>query len=325
MASAEEVARFRADGWLAVQGVFTAREMDVVAAAAGSCCDRELTGETLPLLGDDNAAPSAIAGSPSAADERWVAGNADRAPDGTLLPRKLQQPFRKHAAFRRVATSPRLLALAASLLEPAGVTAAAVDVGDDPPATAPMLLTDQAFMKPPLFGTAKPYHQDNYYLGLVSAGCLLTAWVALDAADADNGCLRYLAGSHHGGVVEHIATDPAAPFNLDAPPAVVEARGGGPGLPREQLGAVGKGSVLFHHGATLHASGYNSSARWRRGYALHFAAAGAVFDSPARDLQRTGYCYQGWFAAAAAAACKALEEEAGEADMEGGRGRIATA
>ena len=32
----------------------------------------------------------------------------------------------------------------------------------------------------------------------------------------------YMTGSHKGGVVEHVCTDPQHPFNLDADPAAVK-------------------------------------------------------------------------------------------------------
>ena len=52
------------------------------------------------------------------------------------------------------------------------------------------LLTDQLFMKPPQVGSAKPYHQDNYYFGVVESSAIVTCWVALEDADAANGCMR---------------------------------------------------------------------------------------------------------------------------------------
>lgn len=58
------------------------------------------------------------------------------------------------------------------------------------------------FNKPPNTVHETPPHQDNYYFNLVPAN-VLTIWVALDPIDEENGCLRFLRGSHKKGVLEH--------------------------------------------------------------------------------------------------------------------------
>ena len=42
-----------------------------------------------------------------------------------------------------------------------------------------------------------PPHQDGYYFLLQPPGQAVTMWLALDAADEENGCLRYVLGSAH--------------------------------------------------------------------------------------------------------------------------------
>ena len=49
----------------------------------------------------------------------------------------------------------------------------------------------QVFMKPPGVGGPKPIHQDNFYFGPDDEDAMLTAWVALDEATTENGCLNY--------------------------------------------------------------------------------------------------------------------------------------
>ena len=44
-----------------------------------------------------------------------------------------------------------------------------------------------------------PPHQDNFYFCLRPAN-VLTMWLALDHVDAENGCLRYVRGSHVEGI-----------------------------------------------------------------------------------------------------------------------------
>ena len=51
------------------------------------------------------------------------------------------------------------------------------------------------FNKPPGTEHPTPPHQDNYYFCLRPCN-VLTMWLALDDVDAENGCLRYVRGSH---------------------------------------------------------------------------------------------------------------------------------
>ena len=80
--------------------------------------------------------------------------------------------------------------------------------------------------------------QDNFYFGLTESDCVLTCWIALDDANAENGCMRYIDGSHSEGIVEHVCTDPANPFNLDAPLDWVTDKAGGEQMPKERLAEV---------------------------------------------------------------------------------------
>lgn len=54
------------------------------------------------------------------------------------------------------------------------------------------------FNKPPDTNHVTPPHQDNFYFCLEPAN-VVTLWLALDSIDAENGCLRYVSGSHRGG------------------------------------------------------------------------------------------------------------------------------
>ena len=95
--------------------------------------------------------------------ENAGSGVVDRQIDGAIAPRKINQPFLKEPAFRSLVLDLRLSAIISSLI---GVE--------------PLLVTDQIFMKPPRFGSAKPYHQDNYYFKCEPADHDITAWIAMD-------------------------------------------------------------------------------------------------------------------------------------------------
>lgn len=173
----------------------------------------------------------------------------DRAADGSIAPRKIDRPFFKASAFQSFILDPRLSSIIRELI---GVT--------------PLLMTDQIFMKPPHLGSAKPYHQDNYYFKCHPADHVITAWIAMDDVDESNGCLRYIEGSHKGPVLPHEMPDPDQSYNLVPPPELID-------LSKEALAIVNKGGVVFHHSKTLHTSHRNESEHWRRGYATHWASA----------------------------------------------------
>jgi ectoine hydroxylase-related dioxygenase (phytanoyl-CoA dioxygenase family) len=62
-------------------------------------------------------------------------------------------------------------------------------------------------MKPPTCGTAKPLHQDNYFFECTPHDSVLTAWIALDDATLENGCLHYIDGTHRGPLIPHTTVD----------------------------------------------------------------------------------------------------------------------
>lgn len=179
------------------------------------------------------------------ADNRYV---VDASTEGEIAPRKIDRPFWKHPAFQAFILDGRLAQVLTSLLD-----------------AQPLLATDQIFMKPPRFGSAKPYHQDNFYFQCQPADHVITAWIALDDVDVENGCLRYIDGSHRGPILPHEPV-PGEPYNLVPPPALVDLR-------KEALALVHKGGVVFHHSQVLHTSHRNESDRWRRGYATHWVTS----------------------------------------------------
>ncbi|MCA9073591.1 MAG: phytanoyl-CoA dioxygenase family protein [Planctomycetaceae bacterium] len=192
---------------------------------------------------------------------------ADQTEYGAFLPRKLEFPFKRHPDFRVFVLSSQLRALVEQLIgKPA------------------LLVTDQVFMKPPRFGSAKPYHQDNAYFLCHPDDEVLTAWIALDDVDEQNGCLRYIDGSHRGPILEHVPV-PGEPHNLAPAPEQID-------LSRESLACVRKGGVVFHHSKTLHTSHRNESANWRRAYASHWASADVTSEVETIDRAYYNQCPQ---------------------------------
>ena len=124
------------------------------------------------------------------------------------------------------------------------------------------LYDDQLFMKAPRVGSRQPYHQDQpagFYIN--PPELLATVWTALDDSTEENGCLRYLTGSHQQG---------ALPKQMRAE---YEARAAGGPLPGEVPLILPAGGCGIHHGWLWHASDVNRSDKRRRGYATHYVSS----------------------------------------------------
>jgi 2-oxoglutarate-dependent dioxygenase len=113
-------------------------------------------------------------------------------------------------------------------------------------------------------------HQDQSYFRVRPEDALVTAWIALDAATEENGCMAYVPGSHRHGIFE-IVPDPERPVHHI--PLTRDIR-----LRDEVLCPVPAGSIIFHHGCTLHRSAVNHTDTWRRALILHYSTADARSD-----------------------------------------------
>lgn len=185
--------------------------------------------------------------------------NMDPSPDGTQkAPRKVDHPFLKDREFRDFVLDERLTQIIEFLI-----------------GAKPLLFGDQLFMKPPRYGSAKPYHQDNFYFGCHPDDEVITSWIALDDVDAANGCLRYIDGSHLGPILPHNPV-PGQDYNRLPPQELLDLR-------KESLALVKRGGVVFHHSKTLHTSHRNESERWRRGYAAHWVTANVTSERDTLD------------------------------------------
>lgn len=209
--------------------------------------------ETQALVDDIQAwGEQFLAGLPAAQRAWYVDGGVTAR---TVL-RKLDNPHHHREPVRALARRPALVAMVESLIGP-GVA----------------VYFSQVFFKPPEGGGPKPAHQDNFYFGPNDDEGVVTAWVALDDATLENGCLFFGDGTQLGPVIAHEA--PAGePFNLQLPAASLAGR---PMTPAP----VPRGGVSFHHGKVFHQSGPNRSQRWRRAVALHYVNAGTFFEHPA--------------------------------------------
>ena len=184
--------------------------------------------------------------------------NLDVSENGERAPRKINEPFVKDAVCREMLLDSRLSDCIETLL-----------------GHRPLLVVDQAFLKPRRFGSAKPYHQDNFYFQCHPDDEVITAWLALDDVDEENGCLRYIDGSHLGPIIPHEQVA-GQEHNFVPPLELID-------LSKESLARIRKGGVVFHHSKTLHTSHRNTSDRWRKGWATHWVTANVTCEKETLD------------------------------------------
>lgn len=122
------------------------------------------------------------------------------------------------------------------------------------------------FCKMPGDGRAVAWHQDASYWPL-SPSHAVTVWLAIDDADLDNGCMKFIAGSHHSGHLTYRKSSPEEHNVLDQ--TVENAESFGP-IVIDDLKA---GEASIHNDLLLHGSEPNMSTRRRCGLTLRYAAA----------------------------------------------------
>ena len=125
----------------------------------------------------------------------------------------------------------------------------------------------QYFNKPPNLGKATPPHQDGFYFKLDPPEAL-TMWLALDDVDEENGCVRYVKGSHLKGIREHSLTG-----TLGFSQGITEY-GTEDDIKNEVSVPAQEGDLIVHDSLTIHWASKNlSKTRNRRalGFILYSA------------------------------------------------------
>lgn len=170
--------------------------------------------------------------------EPTLEGKAGEGIDPVLRVRKLWELTRYDPVFQAYGRHPKIVEIACDLLGP--------DI---------KLYVDQMLLKPPFHGSAKPYHQDSPYWPIEPRE-LATCWMALDEATVENGCMRFLPGTHRLGLLEH--------HRLEGPHIVPEGWQEMSQRPEEVAVELKAGSCTFHHSLVLHETAPNRSPNPRR-------------------------------------------------------------
>lgn len=192
--------------------------------------------------------------------DQYVARHMDRA-----WSHKNDDPFREsHYHSRPVydfCTSTRLLDAVEALLGP------------------DLVLLYSHFMVKPPGGLRVAWHQDGPYWWRVEPKTAVTAWVALDDAGPENGCMRVIPGSHRAGDLGQRPTDTPdliqeRPFEL--PPGSFD--------PASAVDLVlRRRDLSLHDSYLVHGSEPNRSGRRRGALTIRYVpASSSVRDTPDR-------------------------------------------
>ena len=190
--------------------------------------------------------------------DRLLRDNATTAPESLICPHIPNGAHHEAAAAAQwfeYATDPGVLDLVEQVLGP--------DV---------ILWGSQVFCKPARTGRAIPWHQDGQYWPIRPIETC-SVWIALDDATPENGCMRYVPGSHAAGslfahrrregedLVLFEEVDPAAHDLAGARDDSLEA-----------------GQFSLHDVFLIHGSEANRSDRRRAGFVVRFMPATSLFD-----------------------------------------------
>src|SRR5688572_11325911 len=177
------------------------------------------------------------------------AAEAEIAGDRARLSMLRSYPSQLLPSFARLIRHPRLIEAVSQIIGP--------DV---------LVWSCGFFIKEPSAKSYVSWHQDLNYWGL-DGDDEVTAWFALTPATVENGCMRFVPGSHQKKDVPHV--DSFAQDNL-------LTRGQEIAVDVDEASAVNvllrAGQASFHHGHMFHASGPNTTNARRVGLAIRLVA-----------------------------------------------------
>ncbi|HMB91919.1 MAG TPA: phytanoyl-CoA dioxygenase family protein [Rhodothermales bacterium] len=130
----------------------------------------------------------------------------------------------------------------------------------------PLAVQTMLYFKPP-GARGQALHQDQHFLR-VQPGTCMAAWMALDACDEANGCMRVVPGSHLLPLLCTEQADTSQSFTDVA----VQMKDGQESMPVDMQ----PGDVLFFNGLAIHGSFPNGTEhRFRRSLIGHYIGASA--------------------------------------------------
>lgn len=136
----------------------------------------------------------------------------------------------------------------------------------------PKMYANQALLKPPRIGSEKPWHQDMAYFKFGPDIMVIGAWIALDPATPENGCMHLVPGTHRDGPAPHFRIRDWQLCDRDVD------------VPRCLAAPLAPGGVLIFHGLLHHGTPPNHSAATRRALQFHYSPESAPMISQEERL-----------------------------------------
>lgn len=136
----------------------------------------------------------------------------------------------------------------------------------------PKLFQDMALIKPPGGGREKPWHQDKAYFDIRLEDRVVGAWIALDEATAENGCMHVIPCSHKEGAVVHFKRRDWQICDTDVK------------VEQDVMVPLKPGGCLLFDGLIHHGTPPNYSKKRRRALQFHYAGESAMKVSTAERL-----------------------------------------
>ena len=190
--------------------------------------------------------------------ERLVAANPEVPPEyliGPHIPRPDGRDPQLHRTFLDLCLDAEILDLVEAVIGP--------DV---------ILWSSGVFCKPPSVGRAVPWHQDGQYWPIRPlATC--SVWIAIDDSLPENGCMRYIPGSHaarrvyrheHAEGTDLVLNQQLSPSEFDSAAAVDDV--------------LRAGELSLHDIYLVHGSNANRSGRRRAGYVMRYLPGTSLYD-----------------------------------------------
>jgi phytanoyl-CoA hydroxylase len=231
--STEERARFERDGFVHLEGVLSEEELAAIEADYDRFLRREIAVPGKDLCD--------MSGDYGRAFEQFSIVNV-------MLPRRYYPPWQGNLYEQRAASIARALH------------------GEGLVIDYDQLLAKRPFKTDAVF----EWHQDQAYWPELPDSRTATCWLAVDDSTLENGCMRFVPGSHKAALRPHrpLSSDRGESHTLltDVDPARDEIRS----VP------IRRGDVTVHNERVVHGSGGNSTAGWRRAYIVAFRAAETV-------------------------------------------------
>jgi phytanoyl-CoA hydroxylase len=148
------------------------------------------------------------------------------------------------------------------------------------------------FTKTPSDGPSKTkWHQDGaYWTDLIRPVKVFSVWVALDEVTPENGCLRFIPGSHREGYIDH---DISGVVDKGEDDSEVDLEANGFSEADAVDITLSPGDVSIHRPSLLHASYPNTSDAWRRACAIRYTTTDVELLRPGQEGQKETFLLRG--------------------------------